>query len=122
MTVDERRRKIIKILCLRGHETITNLADELGVSERTILRDICALSDKEPIYTQTGRYSGGVYIMPEYYPSSFYFKETELKLLSRVVIILESYIEDERIVEVLIPLKELIATYTKPKYKEGLLK
>lgn len=119
MTMDERRRKIIKILYLRGHETISNLAEELGVSERTVLRDIYALSDKEPIYTQTGRYSGGVYIMPEYYPSAFYFKEAELKLLSRVVIILESYIEDEKVVEVLIPLKDLIATYTKPKYKKG---
>ena len=119
MTVHERRKKLIRILYLRGHETVGNLANELEVSERTILRDVYALSEGEPIYTQAGRYGGGVYIMPEYRPSSFYFKEAELKLLNRVVFILESYGRGPIIVEVLIQLKELIAAYTKPNYKEG---
>ena len=58
----ERRQEILKILCRRRHETVANLAFELCVSERTIRRDIETLSLSEPIYTQTGRYGGGVYI------------------------------------------------------------
>jgi len=45
-----------------------NLAFEFGVSERTIRRDIDALSLVAPIYTQAGRYGGGVYILSDYKP------------------------------------------------------
>ena len=40
----ERRSEIMKILCRRRSETVKNLAFELGVSERTIRRDIEILS------------------------------------------------------------------------------
>ena len=59
MGTAERRNEIMRILCRRRHESISNLADEFGVSTRTILRDIEVLSIKEPIYTQCGRYGGG---------------------------------------------------------------
>lgn len=59
----ERRNKIIKTLCQRGHETVANLAYEFSVSERTIRRDIETLSESEPIYTQNGRYGGGIYVV-----------------------------------------------------------
>ena len=58
----ERYNAIKNILETRGHEKISNLAFELGVSERTIRRDIDNLSLTEPIYTQKGKY-GGVFIM-----------------------------------------------------------
>ena len=119
MTVEERRQKIIRILYRRGHETISNLAQELGVSERTVLRDIYMLSEKEPIYTQTGRYSGGVYIMPEYYPSAFYFKDHELQILQQIVVIVEGYCKEKTDNSVLKQFRDLIANYTKPKYKKG---
>ena len=40
----ERREKLIRTLVLRGHTTVSELAMELEVSERTILRDIEKLS------------------------------------------------------------------------------
>ena len=49
MTSTERQLTIIKILCRRGHETMQNLADELGVSKRTIQRDIEAISIEVPV-------------------------------------------------------------------------
>lgn len=58
----ERRSEIMKLLCRRRSETIRNLAFEFEVSERTIRRDIEILSLNEPIYTQVGRYGGGVYV------------------------------------------------------------
>lgn len=119
MTVEERRQKIIKILYRRGHETISNLAQELGVSERTVLRDIYLLSEQEPIYTQTGRYSGGVYIMPEYYPSAFYFKDHELQTLHQIIVIVEEHCREDAENSLLKQFRDLIANYTKPKYKKG---
>ena len=63
MGTAERRTEIMRVLYRRRHEKISNLAEEFGVSVRTILRDIEVLSATEPIYTQCGRYYGGVYIM-----------------------------------------------------------
>ena len=60
MGTAERRRQMMLLLCRRRHETMRNLASEFGVSERTIRRDVEALSCTEPIYTQPGRYGGGV--------------------------------------------------------------
>ena len=48
------------LLCQRRRETISNLAAELGVSERTIRRDIEMLTLRYPIETVCGRYGGGV--------------------------------------------------------------
>ena len=61
MGTAERRYEIMKILCRRRYETIRNLASEFGVSMRTVQRDIESLSRTEPIYTQTGKYGGGVF-------------------------------------------------------------
>lgn len=66
MSSSERRSEILKKLCMRKHDTVANLAFEFQVSERTIRRDIEALSLEAPIYTQTGRYGGGVYILDDY--------------------------------------------------------
>lgn len=60
MGATERRQEIMRVLCRRRHETVKYLSFEFGVSERTILRDIEALSITEPIYTQCGRYDGCV--------------------------------------------------------------
>ena len=62
MGTAERRTEIMRVLFRRRYEKISNLAEEFGVSTRTILRDIEVLSISEPIYTQCGRYGGGVYV------------------------------------------------------------
>ena len=43
MGTAERRSRILRALCRRRHDTMTNLATEFGVSVRTIMRDIDAL-------------------------------------------------------------------------------
>ena len=63
MDASARRKSILILLSRRNYEKIANLAMEFGVSERTIRRDIVTLSLTEPIYTQSGRYGGGVYIL-----------------------------------------------------------
>lgn len=60
MSPSERRDAIIDILCTRRFETTANLARQLEVSERTISRDLTALSCSYPIETVRGRYGGGV--------------------------------------------------------------
>ena len=84
MGTAERRAEMMRILCRRRHETISNLAEEFGVSTRTILRDIEALSITEPIYTQCGRYGGGVYVIDDYAISRMYMSDRELALLHKL--------------------------------------
>ena len=85
MGTAERRNAILRALCRRRHETISNLAFEFGVSERTIRRDIEMLSLTEPIYTQTGRYAGGIYIVDNYKMDQMYMEEDELSVLKKVL-------------------------------------
>ena len=63
MGTAERRYEIMKTLCRRRYETMSNLASELGVSVRTVQRDIEILSGTEPIYTQSGKY-GIIQLLP----------------------------------------------------------
>ncbi len=57
MGTAERRTEIMRILCRRRHETISNLAETFGVSRRTIQRDVEILSITQPLYTQSGSHS-----------------------------------------------------------------
>ncbi len=84
MGTAERRNEIIKILCRRRHETIENLASELAVSKRTIRRDIEVLSISYPIYTQTGKYNGGVYVMDDFFLERMYMSDAELEVLKKL--------------------------------------
>lgn len=84
MGTAERRNAIIRALCRRRHDTMANFAAEFGVSERTIRRDIEILSLTEPIYTRSGRYGGGVYIMEGYYLDKLYVSHQELAVLQKV--------------------------------------
>ena len=55
MNTMNRRIEIINILIIRRHTTANELAQELGVSIRTIQYDIQALSPQYPIYTKPGK-------------------------------------------------------------------
>lgn len=114
METAERRRQIMLLLCRRRHETIQNMAFEFGVSERTIRRDIEALSAVEPIYTQTGRYGGGVYVTDGYAVDRLYLSADEIGLLKKV-----DRLASEKKLCFLTPaeaglLKKMIGKYTKP--------
>ena len=80
MNSAERRNEILRRLCIRKHDTVANLAFEFQVSERTIRRDIEALSLEAPIYTQTGRYGGGVYILDDYKKTDDFKRHANKKL------------------------------------------
>ena len=86
MGTAERRYEIMKLLCRRRHETICNLASEFGVSTRTIQRDIEILSRTEPIFTQPGKYSGGVYVVEGYSMERMYMTSAEIDVLQKLYI------------------------------------
>ena len=114
----ERRIDIMKLLCRRRFETIANLASEFDVSERTIRRDIEFLMRTEPIYTQPGRYGGGVYAMDTYTMDRMYFREDELNVVLKLFDsaekkeVCELNSNEKRVLE------KLIKDYTKPSKKE----
>ena len=115
MNTHQRRQKILKILCLRKHEKICNLASELGVSERTISRDIVALSFEAPIYTVPGRYYGGVYIDKSFSLSKLYFNDDEQILLKKIATEKEQKSFCKLTEPELTKLKAIISKYSKPK-------
>ncbi len=80
MNTSDRRREIINILIIRRHTTAKELAEELGVTARTIRNDIQALSPEFPIYTQQG-VNGGIYIGEEYRPYNNTLTSDELHIL-----------------------------------------
>lgn len=65
MSANERRMQILEVLCERRHETRENLANEFGVSKRTIEYDIQTLMLSYPIYTTQGG-GGGIHVMDGY--------------------------------------------------------
>ena len=118
MTVTERRERLIRILTLRGRTTTRDLAQELGVSERTIMRDIDALSTARPIATLPGKH-GGVYISDTYAINRLYLKDHETALLKKIVFCLEEDMICALSSHELTLLKEMITSYENPKYKKG---
>lgn len=115
----ERRNEIMKILCRRRNETVQNLAFELDVSERTIRRDIELLSLTEPIYTQSGRYGGGVYVEEGYSRDRMYMTEEELSVLHKLADIADKQTECALNDREKTLLHSIIAAYTKPQSRKG---
>ena len=115
----ERRSSIMKILCRRRFETMPKLAEEFGVSVRTIRRDIEVLSLTEPIYTQSGRYEGGVYVMDGYTIDRMYMTDEESIILHKVL----SFADNQKNFGLsnyeMDMFREIVRTYTKPTYKKG---
>lgn len=111
MGTAERRNAIMRILCRRRHETIQNLASEFGVSERTIRRDIDVLSYTEPIYTQTGRHTGGVYVMDGYAMDRMFMTDAEVNVLCKLYNATPASILSKQESAIL---QRIITNYTKP--------
>ena len=78
-----RRMEIISILSAKRHITTRELAWEFGVTRRTILHDIVAVSFDYPIYTKPGE-GGGIFITENYKPYSNTLTLTELETLCRL--------------------------------------
>lgn len=89
MTATERREAILDVLSQRKHDQIKNLAEEFGVSERTIRTDIQILSCSYPIETVRGRYGGGVKVMDGYRLDRKTLSSEQVELLKRLATNLE---------------------------------
>lgn len=84
MGTAERRIEIMKLLCKKRYETMSNLSEEFGVSVRTIQRDIDELTFLMPLYVKSGRYEGGVYVDKDYTMDRMYMTTDEINLLVKV--------------------------------------
>ena len=118
MNAVARRERLIKILAMCGKTSVRVLAERLDVSERTILRDVDALSDNQPISIERGRY-GGVFLTDTYALNRLYMKDEEIFLLRKI----ETAITDGTVCTLESSerqlLNEIIAFYSKPKYVKG---
>lgn len=84
MSANERRQRLLEVLCLRRHDTYQQLAHEFGVSRETIRNDIEILMCSHPIETVRGRYGGGVRVRDEYPPYRKTLNTKQVSLLIRL--------------------------------------
>ena len=87
MTAAERRQAILEVLCLRRHETRENLANEFGVSKRTIEYDVLNLMLTYPVYTVPGN-GGGIYVTDNFRLDRPRMNEKQTALLQKVLLTL----------------------------------
>lgn len=97
MDAVERRQQILELLCQRRKDTMQNLAAELGVSERTIRRDVEILTRSYPLETVCGRYGGGVRVADWYHLDRQRMSPRQTALLRRLATCLQG--EDLEVME-----------------------
>lgn len=117
MNVGNRRERLLRILALKGRATISELANELEVSERTIMRDIEVLSIEKPIFTVAGKH-GGVCIDDYYLFNQLHMKEHEIDLLAKIVSDIENHSSCSLNESELDLLKEIVTVYSKKTYRK----
>lgn len=81
MTANERRAEIMRILVARRHETMSRLARELGVTDRTIRTDITILTVDYPLDTVRGN-GGCVKVADWYHPHRNIFSREQETVLA----------------------------------------
>lgn len=99
MTAAERRQAILEVLSLRRHETRENLANEFGVSKRTIEYDVLNLMLTYPVYTVQGN-GGGIYVTDNFRLDRPRMNEKQTALLQKVLLTLSG--EDKDTMETII--------------------
>ena len=99
MTAAERRQAILEVLCLRRHETRENLANEFGVSKRTIEYDVLNLMLTYPVYTVQGN-GGGIHIMDGYHLNRPCMNDKQMALLHKLLLTLSG--EDKETMQTII--------------------
>lgn len=87
MTAAERRQAILEVLCMRRHETRENLANEFGVSKRTIEYDVLELSLSYPVFTTQGN-GGGIHVVDGFRLDRPRMNEKQTALLQKVLLTL----------------------------------
>ena len=106
----ERRQLIIENLCRRRKDTVDRLAEEFGVSRRTIRYDLEVLQCSYPIETVKGG-GGGVRVMDGYYIGMKYMTDSQTALLNKLS---ENLSGDE-----LETMQSILKTFSNPKAKVG---
>lgn len=99
MTAAERRQAILEVLCLRRHETRENLANEFGVSKRTIEYDVLNLMLTYPVYTVQGN-GGGIYVTDNFRLDRPRMNEKQMALLHKLLLTLSG--EDKETMQTII--------------------
>ena len=84
MNAIERREEIMRILIVRRHENMQVLADELGVTDRTIRNDITVLTAKYPLKTRRG-VGGGVSIPDSFNPYKNILSAEQMNVLEELI-------------------------------------
>lgn len=83
MTPTARRKAILKVLCARRFETRANLAEEFGVSKRTIEHDVHVLLMEYSIITIQGN-GGGIRVMDGFQLGRKKMSEKQTALLKKL--------------------------------------
>lgn len=83
MSPNERRQELLEVLCRRRRDTYSNLAQEFGVSKRTIQNDILSLSCSYPIETVSGN-GGGIKIADWYHLNRKTLNPDQVALLKKL--------------------------------------
>ena len=102
---------------MNGITTSKELARELEVSERTILRDVSLLSRSKPITSNTGK-GGGIYITDRKRVHLLYLKDEEISLLEKIYSNSDSPIHEFLSNEELSLLYNMICFYKAPQNKD----
>ena len=80
----ERQNAILNFIYRERYTTKTTLAERFGVSERTIRKDIAALSCVLPIKTTRGRYGGGISLEEWFEPATNILSAKQEELLIKL--------------------------------------
>ena len=110
MGCEERRQRILEAISDRRFETVANLAQEFGVSIRTIKYDIEALSCSAPIYTVQGN-GGGIRVADGWYVGRRYLHDDQEALLRKLFNGLQP--EDQK------TMAAILTAFAKPSVKEN---
>ena len=101
-----RRQEILDAIMVRRYDTVSKLAIEFKVSERTIRRDICILSRDHAIEMKQGN-GGGVRVMTGYYLDRPYFTTEQESMLRSLLAILSP--DNQKI------MREILSKFSKPR-------
>ena len=82
MSAIERRAEIMRILTSRRKCYLSELSDELGVSKRTIQRDIQALVLEYPLESING---GGIRLADWYYPHKNILSQEHIHVIEAMI-------------------------------------
>lgn len=115
MTIKERRDALVRILIVGNHETRKSISQKLGVSKRTVQRDIDAISMLVPIFACPG-HNGGVFLSDTYRAERAHITDSKQQMLHKLCSIVETNSDLMQPAEMSC-LSALIEVYTKPEIK-----